>query len=305
MLPLCTTPPAHTPPLTHADFPALIAIQHRALDELYLNSAIGLDLVLNIKHAELAARDLVIIVKSSDLSSKDALADVLTGFLSDARLAARDLQVFTSKLYGILDSLLAFNTYALRAIESVREPTAKPGLTSPLGQALVRTFESSLLSFTAAISTIILDATTTSSSLDRLEERLATAHALTVQEAFDNALALDDLLWELWTRLGGNRHKLRDLRNRETTLKQVQQCRNVAVAYVATAMHTLTVLEVEVSELRDRLSTSAMEAIAVPFEVQLASIEASVYRMKEESLTRRGGSLEHHHGGQRLIDGGR
>ncbi len=103
MLPLCTTPPAHTPPLTHADFPALIAIQHRALDELYLNSAIGLDLVLNIKHAELAARDLVIIVKSSDLSSKDALADVLTGFLSDARLAARDLQVFTSKLYGILD----------------------------------------------------------------------------------------------------------------------------------------------------------------------------------------------------------
>ncbi|KAI0800468.1 hypothetical protein C8Q74DRAFT_1364194 [Fomes fomentarius] len=287
MLPLCTTPPAHTPPLTHADFPALIAIQHRALDELYLNSAIGLDLVLNIKHAELAARDLVIIVKSSDLSSKDALADVLTGFLSDARLAARDLQVFTSKLYGILDSLLAFNTYALRAIESVREPTAKPGLTSPLGQALVRTFESSLLSFTAAISTIILDATTTSSSLDRLEERLATAHALTVQEAFDNALALDDLL------------------NRETTLKQVQQCRNVAVAYVATAMHTLTVLEVEVSELRDRLSTSAMEAIAVPFEVQLASIEASVYRMKEESLTRRGGSLEHHHGGQRLIDGGR
>ena len=61
---------------------------------------------------------------------------------------------------------------------------------------------------------MIIDATTTSSSLDRLAERLVTVHALCVQESIDTSLALDELLWELWTRLGGNRSQVRQLKKR-------------------------------------------------------------------------------------------
>ncbi len=106
LLPLCkvaSTPPSHTSSVARADFPTLMAIQHRALDELSMDSVGGSELVLNIKHAELAVRDLVIMVKSSNLTSKDALADVLTEFLLDAHQAARDLQMFSSKVYGIMD----------------------------------------------------------------------------------------------------------------------------------------------------------------------------------------------------------
>ncbi len=170
----------------------------------------------------------------------------------------------------------------------------------PLKTALVRTFEPSLTSLTSAISTIILDAAATSSSLDRLEEHLTTAHMLCLQEAFANALALDDVLWELWTRLGGNRHRVRELKNREMTLKMVEQSRSVAVAYVATAMHTLMTLEIEVSDLHDQLSASAMQVVTVPFEVQLASIEASVYQMKGDKFKRWSGLVESGRG-QHLI----
>lgn len=173
---------------------------------------------------------------------------------------------------------MAFNAYALRRIEGAAFADS-----SQLDTAILRTFDNSLSSFSTAIASILVDATAASSSLTLLEEHLTTAHLLCLQEAVDNTVALDELLWELWTRLGGNRQKVRDLKNREVVLKKVEHYRSVAVAYVAHATHTLMAVDVELSELRDRLSSSVLKVEVVPIEVQLASIQASVYRMKEVS----------------------
>lgn len=146
---------------------------------------------------------------------------------------------------------------------------------------MLRTFQTSLAWFTSSISAIIVDASAAASSLDRLEERLSTAHSLCLKEEYATALALDDVLWELWTRLGGNRSKVRDLKNQARVLKDVRQYRMVAVAYVAGTMQTLSAVDAELSELRDRLSAPSLEGSHVPIEVQLVSIESSVRRMKE------------------------
>lgn len=94
---------APTAPVYQADFPALMAIQHRTLSELSANSGASLHLVLNVKHAELAVRDLVIMVKASNLTSRGLLGEVLTEFLLSSRHAARSLQVLSSQIHGTMD----------------------------------------------------------------------------------------------------------------------------------------------------------------------------------------------------------
>ena len=57
-------------PLRRSRYTAPIPLpSHRALDELAVNSKAGLDLVLNMKHAEMAARDPVILVRYSNLTT--------------------------------------------------------------------------------------------------------------------------------------------------------------------------------------------------------------------------------------------
>ncbi|TFK81044.1 hypothetical protein K466DRAFT_502840 [Polyporus arcularius HHB13444] len=286
LLPICAAevsviPP--TPPTTRTDFPGLMAIQHRALDELSIaGHGAAIDLALNMKHAELAVRDLVVMVQSSDLTSRDVLADTLTTFILEAREAGRGLQSLSSKIDGTLDSIGAFNTYMLRAVESAKAATKteNPGDLA-LDLFVLRTFQSSFAWFASAISDIILEAVPLTSQLELLEERLATVHAIALQEDLINSIVLDDLLWTLWTRLGGNRQQRRDLENRASLLQNVQIFRSVAVAYVASTMRTLTTIDAELGELRDRLSAPSVERNAIPLEVQLEAIQRSALRIQQ------------------------
>lgn len=86
------------------DFPALMAVQSRTLDQLLAHSAAGSQLAVGVKHAELAVKDLSIVVRASNLTSKDILGRTLEEFAQQARGAARDLQQLSAKLYGAVDT---------------------------------------------------------------------------------------------------------------------------------------------------------------------------------------------------------
>ena len=95
---------AHPPAsVGRADFPGLLAIQHRAFDELVANSTTNSELGVNVKHAELAIRDLVVLVKASNLTTKEPLATALSLFSIDARRTGRGLQLLMSKIHGTVD----------------------------------------------------------------------------------------------------------------------------------------------------------------------------------------------------------
>ncbi len=132
----------------------------------------------------------------------------------------------------------------------------------------------------------MVEAADTMSALDMLETRLFTIHELCVHEAFLNAVALDDLLWELWSVLGGNQDRKRDLRHRAAVLKEVEHYRSTALAYVAATAQAVTGIEAQLSELRDRLVERAVDSQELPVEVQLASLERIVSRLQEKGIPR-------------------
>ena len=177
-------------------------------------------------------------------------------------------------------SIVAYNQYVLRALE------ASQG-TKALEATIASTFHYSVESFSTEITRVLVHTATPSVTLDRLEERLLSMHALCTGEAITTALELEDLLWQLWTQLGGNRKQRHDLQNRASVLKSVQQYRSLAMAFVGATAQTLTAVDAELVELRERLSTSALLPEATPIEVQVASIQLSIMRIMEERMQRR------------------
>ncbi|KAH9895964.1 hypothetical protein C8Q73DRAFT_643345 [Cubamyces lactineus] len=261
-----------------ADFPHLMAIQHRAFDQLLGQSSTGTELALNIKKAELTVQDLIVMVRTSNLTIKSVLSETLTHFVIDAKDSARGLQRLSSKIHGTLDSAIAFNTYALQEISDAKVK----GRRAHVDYALAQTFQASMSTFAAKISQLIIVASETASSLDRLEEHLLNVHELCLHEAMATSFAREDLLWQLWTVLGGNRDQIRDLSRRSAILKKVQEYRAVAIAYISAAMHTLVVVDADLNELRERITASGVNG--VPVEVQIESISRGIMRIQKEKL---------------------
>ena len=178
-------------------------------------------------------------------------------------------------------SIASLNSYALRTIG---ETTARS--TADINRVIRRTFEASIDGFSSQLTQVIVEATSTTIALDRLEDRLLDIHSLCVTERLLTEVELQDLLWTIWTILGGNKDKLRDLRRRGAVLREVEQYRAVALAYVSAAAQILQGLEAELSEMRDRLSGIASSPHDIPVEVHLASIERSVRRFEAALQTR-------------------
>nr|VWP01904.1 Histone deacetylase (EC [Ganoderma boninense] len=281
VIPYCS--PLSVESIGRADFPGLLAIQHRAFDELVSGSTTNLELVVNVKHAELAVRDLVVLVKASNLTMKEPLADTLSLFSVDARRTGRGLQLLMSKIHGTVDRIIAYNTYALRVIDTAHKKSVVEG-DARVDGAVLHAFQISMASFSTSISAIVVEATSVWADLDLLEERLVTIHGFCVQEALDTAFAQDELLWQLWTLLGGNRRQMRDLANRASVLQSVQQYRALASAYIAATVQALSVVDADLTELRGELIAQASAPDSIPVEVHIRSLERSLEQVRESSV---------------------
>ncbi|RPD70234.1 hypothetical protein L226DRAFT_547844 [Lentinus tigrinus ALCF2SS1-7] len=259
LLPFCPAPntsPMYVPTESGSEALSRLECHHHPLDG-FVTSSEHLDMVNHVQHAELAVRDLIAMVKSSNLTAKDALAHSLTEFMEGSRAAARDLQMFSSKLHGTVNSISAFNAYMNQAMES-----------------------SGLIGNAGSVNGLD-DAGEVSIQQEALEVYLTNVHSLCLQEEFETAGALDDLLWQLWTHLSGNRHKMRDLKHRESVLKSLRQYRVLAATYVANALHGLTAVDSQLSDLRDRLSDASPSGAAeIPITVHLDGIDRSLARLK-------------------------
>ncbi|KAI0324608.1 hypothetical protein GY45DRAFT_1262527 [Cubamyces sp. BRFM 1775] len=276
----CTSAPSTADYITaKVDYPSLIDVQNRLLDDLIGHSASGMELALNVKHAELATRDLMGVVRASNLSVKDALVDSLGCFVRDAQATGRHLQKLSAKVYGTMDSIAAFNAHAMRAITQGQEKGIYQAEMS-----LARTFQMSMDSLAAQVSRVLVAATQASSNLDSLEETLAIIHELCAREASLQGVAADELLWNLWTLLGGNRRELRQLKYRAEALQEIRRFRSVAIAYVGATSQALYAADAELSELRDRLIDASVGKEDIPIDVHLASIDRTLVRLNAERV---------------------
>ncbi|KAH9934425.1 hypothetical protein B0H21DRAFT_813538 [Amylocystis lapponica] len=282
---LCPPSGGAIPPQS-ADFPGIVDMQGAVFEQLLDNSVAGSSLSLQIKKAQMAVSDLVTLVRVSDLSSKALIAESLEGFVGDAKRTSRGLQRLSAKIGGAVDSIMAVNDYALHKIEAADHirsaslipvwPRSRPSAEKILPQV----FEQAMDVLSAHVQRVILEAEVSFSRLDMLEQRLATLHEHLSREEASITSAKNELLSDLWTRLGGNRRELRSFEGHLEVLGNLADYRVRALAHVVSTLHKLQGLSGDLEDLRERVAAPELTGPGISVEVHMRSIRNGLERLR-------------------------
>ncbi|KAF8071802.1 hypothetical protein FPV67DRAFT_1667261 [Lyophyllum atratum] len=273
-----------------ADYPKFIDVQSTTFEHLLDESVGGSGLSLEIKKAELATTDLVTLIRISDLKSRDTLSDTLGEFVEDAKKAGRDLQRLSSKIGGAVDNIMAVNDYALHQIESAhsKAPTVMSlyglvpwGARKPANDVVIHTFSEAMSVLSVSMERLILEAELNLANLEKLEERLSTLHGQVSREDLTLSSAKSELLAELWTKLGGNRKKLRNFDDHLVLLRNLGLYRKKALAHVVAALQSLNAMSSDMEDIRERVAAPELTESKIPIEVHMKSIKSGLERLKE------------------------
>jgi chromosome segregation ATPase len=123
---------------------------------------------------------------------------------------------------------------------------------------------------------LALEAEVSISDLNTLEEHLKSIHEVVSREDSSIIEAKDELLAQLWTKLGGNQKELKGMNKHLVLLKGVGSYRDRALAHVVAALQTLETMAEEMEELRER--------VAIPVEVHMKSIRSGLERLKDRRI---------------------
>lgn len=306
--PLCYTP-SPTPKVPKwADYPKLVDVESSTFEKLLDETVGGSGLSLEIKKAEMATSDLVTLVKVSDLKTKSRLAEHLEMFVDDSKKTGKALQRLSSRVSGAIDrcvarnssksfnanfgvfSIMAVNDHALQTIQQAQ--SSKKSLTDiilwPVTKSVstrtivAATFSDAMSVLEAQIRRIRLEAEASAVYLDKLEESLITLHEMLARENITLTHEKDELLADLWTILGGNRHKLKGVNSHLWLLRKIGDWRMRAQVHVVATIRALDAMSEDMEDLRERVGNPALIGESVPPEVHMKSIQAGLDRLKDD-----------------------
>jgi len=298
LIPICEDILLSSKSKPQPDFPNLMNLQSK-FESILVETAGTTTVALELKKSEMAIRDLTNLVRVSDLVSKDRLSILLDSFLGSAKTAGRELQRLGSRVGGTVDSILAMDDYVLRLLEQTNNVpeigtiAAMIGALVPFGpsasqRALAQRQEIQTLWFQATgalesnIARLITEAEASVVLLDRLEADLEVINQMLSREAHQMRDKTDELLAELWTRLGGNRRQLANFKSHRALLTNIRLYRNRALSYVTSTLVQLQQLSSDLEDLRERVSTPLSSPNSnIPLEVHISSIRKGIDRLAE------------------------
>ncbi|KAH7904839.1 hypothetical protein BJ138DRAFT_1165861 [Hygrophoropsis aurantiaca] len=271
------------------DFSALVEVQSSTLEHLLDKSIGGLGLSLEMTQAEMATRDLTLLVRNSDLKTSNILGDLLANFAKDAKSTARGLTRFSSKVGGVVDEITAINDYAVRTIQEARSSAPSPYSLRMLlpswnpatRKIILDVFIDAMGTMSRQIERLILEAEVSLANLNELDEDLSAIHEILSRDDQYEKVEKDELLAELWTRLGGNRRIVGQYNHRLKLLKDLGEYRKRALAHVTGAIHTLRSMDKDIENLRERVAAPEVRGGQVPLDVHITSIQHGLERLKE------------------------
>jgi hypothetical protein len=180
------------------------------------------------------------------------------------------------------------NDYALHAIEAATVEANQLSIRSfipwnrdpPAKAVILANFETAMGVMSANMGRLILEAEASLAHLGALEERLATLHGQLAHEDAAFSAQREELLGELWTKLGGNRRAIRSADAHARLLAELGAYRRRALAHVAGALQTLEGMEADMDELRARVAAPELAGPSIPPEVHMRAYSPRSTRLR-------------------------
>ncbi|KAK0446284.1 hypothetical protein EV421DRAFT_1793523 [Armillaria borealis] len=286
---LCVSQSSHdTRGPQQADFSALMEVQGDAFEQLLDGSVEGSMLSLDLRKAQMATSNLATLVRVSQLKSRERLNSVLADFIGTAKETAIGLQRFSSHVQYTVDRIVATNDYAMNTIEGARAKNTHyslqsliPWSSSPSSDEIIlKTFSESMDMLSQMTEILVLKAQVQLKNLEDLEGNLIIINDLVALEDKEITADKDQLLAELWTILGGNRHLLKEHDYKLNLLKNVGEYREKALRHLYETLHMLHEMSANIEALREHVSEPALLGSSIPPEVHIKSIKKGLERLE-------------------------
>lgn len=183
---------------------------------------------------------------------------------------------------------MAVNDHALKTIQEVQ--TRKRSLTDivlwPISKKvatrviIAETFADAMSVLGTQIARIRLEAEEAAIRLNNLDQSLVVLHEMLSRENMTLTNEKEELLAELWTKLGGNKRKLKGVDSHLWLLKKVGDWRLRAQVHVVATIQALDGMSEDMEDLRERVGRPELIGESVPPEVHMKSIQAGLERLK-------------------------
>jgi hypothetical protein len=293
IIPFCATQTQDDP---RVDFEGLLNAQS-GLEDVLDAAKDTSTLPSTIKDSEIAIRDLRTLVRHSRLPSRHQLDLEFENFVLTASEASMDLSRFNSRIGATVDRIIATNTWTKAVLSDIAEQEASYGavdrvfgaLTSPfvappptLQERIFYQYSLHVAKNTEEITKLINTAVALLSVLQNLDERLDTIYQIATGDDTTITKNQEELLAQLWTKLGGNNSKLKANNKHLHLLKNISAYRKQALQHVSGTLLKLREIQAELENLRE--GVAAPEVLGWrdgrSIEYHLGLIDAGVDRLR-------------------------
>ncbi|KAJ4164859.1 hypothetical protein LMH87_006514 [Akanthomyces muscarius] len=295
-------------PTSPVEFDDLMGVQAKFEDVLE-KSVDGASLPLEMKRSEASLRDLRTLVKHSDIQARDELMFEFDGFIDTARQSAADLQRFNTHVGSAVDAVITINRWTARYIDSLA-PLSSDGAISSSTAALTtwsgwlfspfqpaeqvfseRILRDKYVEHTTLVSeriaALILEAQAILRLLTIAEDHLSLIYEVSSRSAATLSSRRDEILWNVWTLVGGNARRLSNLSQQLTLLRRVDAQRSTAVMQVSALVLELEAIQAGLGDLRDRVAepgvlrdAESAKVATLPLTIHIETIDRGVERLE-------------------------
>ncbi|KAJ4988095.1 hypothetical protein SVAN01_06347 [Stagonosporopsis vannaccii] len=293
VIPFCATSAGEDP---RVDFEGLLNAQS-GLEDILDAAKDTSNLPSTIKDSEIAIRDLRTLVRHSRLPSRHQLDLEFENFVLTANEASMDLSRFNSRIGATVDRIIATNTWTRAVLSGISEQEDSFGALDRVYGALTRPFVAPpptlqerifdqyslhVSKNTDEINRLIDTAVALLSVLQNLDERLDTIYQIATGDDATITKSQEELLAQLWTKLGGNNSKVKANNKQLHLLRNISAYRKQALNHVSDTLLKLRSIQAELENLRE--GVAAPEVLGwrdgLPITYHLDLIDKGVERLR-------------------------
>ena len=288
-------------PVPPVEFDQLVSAQV-AFEDVVSTAISGGALPQAMKFSESSIRDLRHVVEYSTIPSRNELVFEFTGFIDMAKKASSDLNRYNSRIGRAVDHMLVANRWTLHTLDEVAETEASQA------RSLSSRFLSSQLNIFAPfqmkpketrdmlfdqyvrhtsdveeqIQSLLAEAMSLLQVLDNLDERLDMIAGIATRDGVKVQGNKDELLADLFTKLGGRRSSVQRLERELDTLKSVSQYRKMAWAHVNKTILKLQAIAAHLEDLKASVAKPELEGkgTETPLEMHVQEITMGIERLQ-------------------------
>ena len=195
---------------------------------------------------------------------------------------------------------MALNNYAMTTIEGAHKkaPSRLLQAVSPIKlgptaeEITAEAFTLAMDESEQAMEKLIIEAEVSWQNLEQLDADIGALHDIITREDKHANVERDELLGELWTKLGGNKKAVRDYSDRLALLNDLGGYRKQAAAHVKASLRALHTMSDDLEVLRERVAAPGLLGSKVPLHVHMESIRNGLERLQEGRMASRGRGIE-------------